>query len=124
MKKVGAKSHASPADERNPAEMKAMLKLLEETAPGMGVALADNHKSYKEYPDQLTDLCAAHGATVEPEDQNVSLKKVMLPRGTFVAPMYSLMFSPFPIPPKAHLSGGTRLQLISMDFCAGRTTVG
>ncbi len=56
-------------DERNPVEMKAMLKLLEETAPGMGVALADNHKSYKEYPDQLTDLCVAHGATVDPEDK-------------------------------------------------------
>lgn len=56
-------------DERAPAEMKAMLKLLEETAPGMGVALADNHKSYKEYPDQLTDLCLAHGAVVEPEDR-------------------------------------------------------
>ncbi len=56
-------------DERNPTEMKAMLKLLEDTAPGMGVALADNHKSYKEYPDQLTDLCVAHGATVDPEDK-------------------------------------------------------
>ncbi len=56
-------------DERNPVEMKAMLKLLEDTAPGMGVALADNHKSYKEYPDQLTDLCVAHGATVDPEDK-------------------------------------------------------
>ncbi|MDD2246169.1 MAG: DUF4091 domain-containing protein [Proteiniphilum sp.] len=56
-------------DERNPVEMKAMLKLLEEAAPGMGVALADNHKSYKEYPDQLTDLCVAHGAEVDPEDR-------------------------------------------------------
>ena len=62
-------------DERNPAEMKAMLKLLEETAPGMGVALADNHKSYKEYPDQLTDLCVAHGATVEPEDRTYRAEK-------------------------------------------------
>jgi len=35
----------------------------------MGVALADNHKSYKEYPDQLTDLCVAHGAEVDPEDR-------------------------------------------------------
>ncbi len=55
-------------DERGPDEMKAMLKLLSETAPGMGVALADNHKSYKLYPDQLVDLCVAHGAVVEPED--------------------------------------------------------
>ncbi|MFA7141060.1 MAG: glycoside hydrolase domain-containing protein [Proteiniphilum sp.] len=56
-------------DERNPTEMKAMLKLLDEAAPGMGVALADNHKSYKEYPDRLTDLCVAYGAVVEPEDR-------------------------------------------------------
>ena len=55
-------------DERAPAEMKAMLKLLGETAPGMGVALADNHKSYKLYPDQLSDLCVSHGATVDPAD--------------------------------------------------------
>ncbi|MDD4192025.1 MAG: DUF4091 domain-containing protein [Mangrovibacterium sp.] len=56
-------------DERAPAEMKAMLKLLRETAPGIGVALADNHKSYKLYPDQLVDLCVAHGATVAPDDR-------------------------------------------------------
>ncbi len=56
-------------DERAPAEMKAMLKLLGETAPGMGVALADNHKSYKLYPDELTDLCVAHGATVDDQDR-------------------------------------------------------
>lgn len=62
-------------DERNPAEMKAMLKLLEETAPGMGVALADNHKSYKEYPDQLTDLCVAHGAVVDDKDKKYRNEK-------------------------------------------------
>lgn len=56
-------------DERAPAEMEAMLKLLRETAPGIGVALADNHKSYKLYPDQLVDLCVAHGATVAPDDR-------------------------------------------------------
>ena len=55
-------------DERAPTEMQAMLKLLRETAPGLGVALADNHKSYKLYPDQLTDLCVSHGSVVEPDD--------------------------------------------------------
>ena len=55
-------------DERAPAEMKAMLELLGKAAPGMGVALADNHKSYQLYPDQLKDLCVAHGSTVAPED--------------------------------------------------------
>jgi hypothetical protein len=62
-------------DERGPAEMQAMLKLLSETAPGMGVALADNHKSYKLYPDQLVDLCVAHGAVVEPEDMEYRKSK-------------------------------------------------
>lgn len=62
-------------DERGPAEMQAMLKLLEETAPGMGVALADNHKSYQLYPDQLTDLCVAHGAVVEKKDRAYRAEK-------------------------------------------------
>lgn len=56
-------------DERAPAEMQAMLKLLSEAAPEMGVALADNHKSYKLYPDQLTDLCVMRTATVDEEDR-------------------------------------------------------
>lgn len=62
-------------DERAPAEMKAMLKLLNETAPGMGVALADNHKSYKLYPDQLTDLCVARGAVVDDVDRKYRKEK-------------------------------------------------
>ncbi|NLZ95891.1 MAG: hypothetical protein GX921_08720, partial [Bacteroidales bacterium] len=62
-------------DERSPAEMKAMLSLLNESAPSLGVALADNHKSYKEYPDQLVDLCVAHGATVDPEDRAYRTEK-------------------------------------------------
>ena len=62
-------------DERSPAEMKAMLSLLNETAPTLGVALADNHKSYKLYPDQLVDLCVAHGTTVEAEDRAYRAEK-------------------------------------------------
>ncbi len=56
-------------DERGPEEMQAMLKLLTETTPTLGVALADNHKSYKLYPDKLIDLCVEHGATVDAEDR-------------------------------------------------------
>lgn len=62
-------------DERAPEEMKAMLKLLNETAPSLGVSLADNHKSYKLYPDQLVDLCVAHEATVDPEDRKYRAEK-------------------------------------------------
>ncbi|SMO32092.1 protein of unknown function [Saccharicrinis carchari] len=62
-------------DERSPKEMKAMLKLLNETAPSLKVALADNHKSYKLYPDQLVDLCVAHGVTVDEKDRAYRARK-------------------------------------------------
>jgi len=55
-------------DERAPKEMKAMLNLLEREAPELSVALADNHKSYKLYPDQLKDLCVSFGSTIDEED--------------------------------------------------------
>jgi len=55
-------------DERAPKEMKAMLNLLQKLAPDLGVALADNHKSYKLYPDQLKDLCVSFGSTIDDED--------------------------------------------------------
>lgn len=55
-------------DERNPEEMKAMLKLLHETAPAIGVSFADNHQSYKQYPDLLSDLSVAHGTPIDKVD--------------------------------------------------------
>jgi hypothetical protein len=55
--------------------MKAVLSLLNEIAPSLGVALADNQKSYKLYPDQLVDLCMAHGATVDAEDRAYRAEK-------------------------------------------------
>ncbi len=57
-------------DERGPAEMKAMLKLVGDIAPEFGISLADNHKSYKLYPDQLKDLSVAFGATIDEPDLN------------------------------------------------------
>jgi len=56
-------------DERSPAEMKATLNLLAEVAPQLGVAIADNNKSYKTYPDQLKDLSVAFGAVLDPQDR-------------------------------------------------------
>ena len=58
-------------DERGPAEMKAMIGLLDNYAPEFGVSLADNHKSYKLYPNQLKDLSVAFGATVDEEDLKI-----------------------------------------------------
>ncbi|MCR8668730.1 DUF4091 domain-containing protein [Aestuariibaculum sp. M13] len=55
-------------DERAPKEMKAMLKILNEHAPNLGVSFADNHKSYKLYPDDLKDMSVAFGHPVDDED--------------------------------------------------------
>lgn len=55
-------------DERGPAEMKAMFNLLDNYAPEFGTSLADNHKSYKLYPNQLKDLSVAFGSTVDEKD--------------------------------------------------------
>lgn len=54
-------------DERSPEIMKATLGLLKEVAPELGVALADNHKSYKQYP-YLKDICVEYGATFDAAD--------------------------------------------------------
>lgn len=58
-------------DERTPKEMKAMLSLLNNIAPEFGIAFADNHKSYKLYPNELKDLSVAFGATIDEEDLNL-----------------------------------------------------
>jgi hypothetical protein len=55
-------------DERGPEEMQAMFKLLNKYAPEFGTSFADNHKSYKLYPNELKDLSVAFGATVDEED--------------------------------------------------------
>ena len=55
-------------DERGPDEMQAMLKLLNKHAPGFGISFADNHKSYKLYPDDLKDMSVAFGDPVDEQD--------------------------------------------------------
>ncbi|MDR2039414.1 MAG: DUF4091 domain-containing protein [Bacteroidales bacterium] len=47
-------------DERSPKDMKATIDLLKKVAPEFGIALADNHKSYREYPF-LKDICISFG---------------------------------------------------------------
>ena len=54
-------------DERSPEEMKIALALLERVVPELGVALADNHKSYQQYP-MLKDICVAFGAEFDKKD--------------------------------------------------------
>ena len=54
-------------DERSPQDMKATLDLLQTVAPEFGVSLADNHKSYRQYPF-LKDICLAFGQTFDEAD--------------------------------------------------------
>jgi hypothetical protein len=54
-------------DERPPAVMDEILELLQKAAPGLGIALADNHRSYKRYT-RIKDLCVAVGAVPDAAD--------------------------------------------------------
>lgn len=54
-------------DERSPEDMAAAVALLEETAPELGIALADNHFSYRRYP-QIQDMCVSIFADMDPAD--------------------------------------------------------
>jgi len=54
-------------DERAPADMQAALKVLESVAPELGVSLADNHKSYRDYP-WIKDICVGVGNKVDKEE--------------------------------------------------------
>lgn len=61
-------------DERAPADMQAALKVLAEAAPELGVSLADNHKSYKEYP-WIKDVSVGAASKVDKEDIAVRRSK-------------------------------------------------
>ncbi len=54
-------------DERAPEEMDAAVTLLAETAPELGIALADNHFSYRRYP-QIADMCVGIFADMDHDD--------------------------------------------------------
>ena len=47
--------------------MEIAVAFLAEHAPQLGIALADNHDSYKRYP-QLHDICVSARQEVAPED--------------------------------------------------------
>ena len=65
-------------DERQPEQMKAMLNLVNKIAPAFGISLADDHKSYKLYPDQLKDLSISFGNTIEEADLKYRKKNKMI----------------------------------------------
>jgi hypothetical protein len=51
-------------DERPPVVMDEILRLLQKVAPELGVALADNHQSYKRYP-YIRDLCVGINSVLD-----------------------------------------------------------
>ncbi len=55
-------------DERAPEDMRAALNVLKDAAPELGISLADNHKSYQQYP-WIKDICV--GA-----DNKVDVKEI------------------------------------------------
>ena len=59
-------------DERPPAVMDEILDLLQRVAPELGVALADNHQSYKKY-SHIKDLCVA--VTSVPDSSDLAYRK-------------------------------------------------
>lgn len=59
-------------DERSPADMQATMKVLETSAPELGVSLADNHKCYKEYPG-IKDISV--GASSEVDKADITLRR-------------------------------------------------
>lgn len=62
-------------DERSPEAMAAAAKVLEDCAPEMGFALADNHKSYQKFT-MMRDVCVAmHHSIVSSEDINMRREK-------------------------------------------------
>ena len=54
-------------DERAPADMQAAMKVLESAAPELGISLADNHKSYQQYPG-IKDISVGASSRVDAED--------------------------------------------------------
>ncbi|MDI9604925.1 MAG: DUF6067 family protein [Bacteroidota bacterium] len=59
-------------DERGPDDMKAALKVLNRYAPELGVSLADNHKSYQQYP-WIKDICV--GAWTTPTQEEITARR-------------------------------------------------
>lgn len=57
-------------DERSPDSMKATLDVVQKYAPELGIALADNHQSYKRYPF-IKDMCVALQNALEVDEKDI-----------------------------------------------------
>lgn len=54
-------------DERPPKEMTATIELIDKIAPELGIAIQDNHKSYKQFP-MIRDICISLRGAFDEED--------------------------------------------------------
>jgi len=55
-------------DERGSADMQRMLAMLDQVAPEIGIALADNSMAFQRFPDRIQDLSVSYSDTVDPRD--------------------------------------------------------
>ncbi|MCC8034857.1 MAG: DUF4091 domain-containing protein [Rikenellaceae bacterium] len=64
-------------DERSPRDMEYAMELLTGSFPELGISLADNHKSYRNYPD-IRNLCVGADCPVDPEDMAYRRQKGLI----------------------------------------------
>lgn len=55
-------------DESGSEDMRRMLDMLNQLAPEFGIALADNSRSFRLFPNRIKDLCVAYADTIEESD--------------------------------------------------------
>lgn len=59
-------------DERNPKDMDIAIEMIQKAAPGLGISLADNHRSYHKYPF-IKDISV--GAEVQVPLEDVEMRR-------------------------------------------------
>lgn len=63
-------------DERNEEDMQNMLRMMDEVAPDIGVALADSHGAYKLFPQKVKDLSVSY-TNVAIESADIEARRSM-----------------------------------------------
>jgi hypothetical protein len=63
-------------DERNEEDMQNMLRMMDEVAPDIGIALADSHGAYKLFPKKVKDLSVSY-TNVAIESADIEARRLM-----------------------------------------------
>jgi len=77
-------------DERGEKATRAIIELVAEEAPELGIAVADNKKIYQVYPEYIKDLSVGYGAVIDEKD--LALRKAK----DFVSTYYVCCSDRFP----------------------------